>query len=248
MRWAVHRGCAGHCSAWQPGPTAADPAWWVYIFWPSMHPLKPCQDIQITWQGRARGSHLHSSKLRAAHTHHHSITQWHACCLPPISAGEAEGSYFHSSKLVTTASCNVQTIGRDVLYTPRIETRLKTGAWRCGAVSFCVCFKRSPEGVAGTKIVVGRAGGWPGKPGSPPGPIEKLCCCPSCSPLQGGATSWRLARCSASWERTTRTPSRWVGGVAGSLWVGELEVPARWWRLGGGPATAAHAGAVFRTR
>lgn len=52
---------------------------------------------------------------------------------PPVlltfpSAGEGEGSYFHSSKLVTTAACNVQTIGRDVLYTPRIETRLKTGA------------------------------------------------------------------------------------------------------------------------
>lgn len=74
-----------------------------------------------------------------------------SCVLPPThSAGEAEGSYFHSSKLVTTASCNVQTIGRDMLYTPRIETRLKTGARRCGAVSFCVCFKRSPEGVAGT--------------------------------------------------------------------------------------------------
>lgn len=45
-----------------------------------------------------------------------------------MCAGEGEGSYFHSSKLVTTAACNVQTIGRDVLYTPRIETRLKTGA------------------------------------------------------------------------------------------------------------------------
>lgn len=85
--------------------------------------------------------------------------------------------------------------------------------------------------------------------GSPPGPIKKLCCGPSCSPLQGGATSWRLARCSASLERTTPTPSRWVGGVAGSLWVGELEVPARWGQLGaGGPATAAHAGALLQVR
>lgn len=28
---------------------------------------------------------------------------------------------------MSTAACNVQTIGRDVLYTPRVETRLKTG-------------------------------------------------------------------------------------------------------------------------
>ena len=28
---------------------------------------------------------------------------------------------------MSTAACNVQTIGRDVLYTPRLETRLKTG-------------------------------------------------------------------------------------------------------------------------
>jgi len=52
-------------------------------------------------------------------------------------AGEGEGSYFHSSKLVTTAACNVQTIGRDVLYTPRIETRLKTGAHAWPAVCCC---------------------------------------------------------------------------------------------------------------
>lgn len=41
--------------------------------------------------------------------------------------GEAEGSYYHSGRWVSTAACNVQTIGRDVLYTPRLETRLKTG-------------------------------------------------------------------------------------------------------------------------
>jgi hypothetical protein len=46
---------------------------------------------------------------------------------PPPPAGEAEGSYFHTSRWVSTAACNVQTIGRDVLYTPRVETRLRTG-------------------------------------------------------------------------------------------------------------------------
>ena len=55
-------------------------------------------------------------------------------CLPhPVAAGEAEGSYAHSSRWVSTAACNVQTIGRDVLYTPRIETRFKTGA--CAAAA-----------------------------------------------------------------------------------------------------------------
>jgi hypothetical protein len=45
----------------------------------------------------------------------------------PAPAGEAEGSHNHTSRWVSTAACNVQTIGRDVLYTPRLETRLKTG-------------------------------------------------------------------------------------------------------------------------
>ncbi len=47
-------------------------------------------------------------------------------CPGPLS-GEAEGSYSHTSRWVSTAACNVQTIGRDVLYTPRVETRLRTG-------------------------------------------------------------------------------------------------------------------------
>ena len=40
---------------------------------------------------------------------------------------QAEGSYFHSSKWASTTELNVQTIGSDVLYTQRLETRLKTG-------------------------------------------------------------------------------------------------------------------------
>eukprot|EP00887_Chlorella_sp_A99_P001797 scaffold19.g1797.t1 len=39
--------------------------------------------------------------------------------------GEAEGSYFHNSKWASTSGVNVQTIGRDVLYTPKLETRIK---------------------------------------------------------------------------------------------------------------------------
>lgn len=60
---------------------------------------------------------------------------------PP--AGEAEGSYFHSSKWVSSVACNVQTIGRDVLYTPRIETRLKTG--RRNKVAVGALFSRLGE-------------------------------------------------------------------------------------------------------
>jgi hypothetical protein len=40
---------------------------------------------------------------------------------------QAEGSYFHSSNWASTLEINAQTIGRDVLYTSRAETRLKTG-------------------------------------------------------------------------------------------------------------------------
>lgn len=57
--------------------------------------------------------------------------------------GEADGSYFHTSKWVSSAACNVQTIGRDVLYTPRIETRLKTG--RRNKVAIGAMFSRLGE-------------------------------------------------------------------------------------------------------
>ena len=40
---------------------------------------------------------------------------------------QVEGSYFHSSGWATTMEVNGQTIGRDVLYTSRAETRVKTG-------------------------------------------------------------------------------------------------------------------------
>lgn len=54
-----------------------------------------------------------------------------------------EGSYFHSSQWVSSAGCNVQTIGRDVLYTPRVETRLKTG--RRNKVAVGALFSRLGE-------------------------------------------------------------------------------------------------------
>ena len=41
---------------------------------------------------------------------------------------QVEGSYFHSSGWATTMEVNGQTIGRDVLYTSRAETRVKTGS------------------------------------------------------------------------------------------------------------------------
>ena len=40
---------------------------------------------------------------------------------------QAEGSHFHSSKWATTGEVNAQTIGRDVLFTSRAESRLRTG-------------------------------------------------------------------------------------------------------------------------
>lgn len=40
---------------------------------------------------------------------------------------QAEGSHFHSSKWASTAELNVQTIGSDVLYTQRLESRIRTG-------------------------------------------------------------------------------------------------------------------------
>ncbi|WPT15156.1 Translocase of chloroplast 120 [Picochlorum sp. SENEW3] len=40
---------------------------------------------------------------------------------------QVEGSYFHTSGWASTMEVNGQTIGRDVLYTSRAETRLKTG-------------------------------------------------------------------------------------------------------------------------
>ena len=46
---------------------------------------------------------------------------------PPPAAGEVEGSYAVDSRKVATVGCNAQTIGRDVLYTPRTEFRVKTG-------------------------------------------------------------------------------------------------------------------------
>lgn len=40
---------------------------------------------------------------------------------------QAEGSHHHSSKWASTGEVNAQTIGRDVLYTSRLESRLRTG-------------------------------------------------------------------------------------------------------------------------
>lgn len=40
---------------------------------------------------------------------------------------QAEGSYHHHSKWASTAELNMQTIGRDVLYTQRLESRIRTG-------------------------------------------------------------------------------------------------------------------------
>lgn len=40
---------------------------------------------------------------------------------------QAEGSYFHNSSWASTLEVNGQTIGRDVLYTSRADSRLKTG-------------------------------------------------------------------------------------------------------------------------
>lgn len=40
---------------------------------------------------------------------------------------QVEGSYFHSSKWASTMETNAQTIGRDVLFTSRAESRLRTG-------------------------------------------------------------------------------------------------------------------------
>jgi hypothetical protein len=40
---------------------------------------------------------------------------------------QVEGSYFHTSGWASTMEINGQTIGRDVLYTSRAETRIKTG-------------------------------------------------------------------------------------------------------------------------
>jgi len=40
---------------------------------------------------------------------------------------QVEGSYHHSSKWATSAEVNAQTIGRDVLYTHRLESRTRTG-------------------------------------------------------------------------------------------------------------------------
>jgi hypothetical protein len=40
---------------------------------------------------------------------------------------QVEGSHHHSSRWASTAELNAQTIGRDVLYTQRLESRLRTG-------------------------------------------------------------------------------------------------------------------------
>lgn len=40
---------------------------------------------------------------------------------------DVEGSYFHNSKWASTAELNVQSIGRDVLFTQRLESRVRTG-------------------------------------------------------------------------------------------------------------------------
>jgi hypothetical protein len=40
---------------------------------------------------------------------------------------QIEGSHFHSSKWASTAELNVQTVGRDVLFTQRLESRIRTG-------------------------------------------------------------------------------------------------------------------------
>jgi hypothetical protein len=51
---------------------------------------------------------------------------------------QAEASRHHSSRWASTAEANAQTIGRDLLYTGRLETRLKTGGrakTTCGLVA-----------------------------------------------------------------------------------------------------------------
>jgi hypothetical protein len=48
---------------------------------------------------------------------------------------QVEGSHHHSSRWASTAELNVQTIGRDVLYTHRLESRLRTGAGRRNKVT-----------------------------------------------------------------------------------------------------------------
>ena len=74
------------------------------------------------------------------------------------AAGEVETSYSHTSAWVSSAGCNVQTIGRDVLYTPRLETRLKTG--RRNKVAVGALFSRlgedysHPFGVSVMAVVV----------------------------------------------------------------------------------------------
>lgn len=42
-----------------------------------------------------------------------------------LAQAEAEGSIYHSSKVVTTAGTDLQTIGSDVVYVGRAETRIK---------------------------------------------------------------------------------------------------------------------------
>lgn len=52
--------------------------------------------------------------------------------------GEAEGSWHPRTWLATTAGCNVQTIGRDVLYTPKMEARMRMFGKRSKATLGCL--------------------------------------------------------------------------------------------------------------
>lgn len=152
------------------------------------------------------------------HTPSHDTLQRHLVLTharrpPPPHAGETEGSYHHSSKWVSTASCNVQTIGRDVLYTPRLETRLKTG--RRNKVAIGALFSRLGEDYSHPFNVScsGAGGGWgkgaqAGQRGCPGGaagqqghaslPAATLLCCPQSTRLTAALALARALWCSVA--------------------------------------------------
>ena len=45
--------------------------------------------------------------------------------LPHWVQSEAEASYYHTHKLISTASCDAQTVQTDALFTGKLETRFK---------------------------------------------------------------------------------------------------------------------------
>lgn len=103
--------------------------------------------------------------------------------------------------------------------TPRASRRasrpVRMGSRQPYVVAVEMCFFRRFSNQASRRLLPG-AHGWAGpQPTSHP---------PLLLTPQGGATSWPSARCSASWARTTPTPSRW-GPAAGIVPHAEALVP-----------------------